>query len=50
MTLLRRCGVIANFALLFPWFLPVILLLVDNPKAMIVAPEIHHIFANHGVV
>jgi hypothetical protein len=42
-------GVIANFALMFPWFLPIFLLLVDNPRAMIVAPEIHRIFADHGV-
>jgi hypothetical protein len=48
MTLLRRRGVTTNFALLFPWFLPVFLLLADNSRGMIVAPEIHHIFADHG--
>jgi hypothetical protein len=50
MTLLHRSGVIANFALLFPWFLLIVLLLVGSLKAMTVAPEIRRSFAGHGVI
>jgi hypothetical protein len=39
-----------NFALLFLWFLLIVLLLVDNLKAMTVAPEIRHTFVGHGVI
>jgi hypothetical protein len=49
MTLLRRRGVAANFALLFLWFLPIFVLLVDNLRAMIVVPVIRRTFADHEV-
>jgi hypothetical protein len=34
----------------FPWFLLIVLLLVDSLKAMTVAPEIHCTFVGHGVI
>jgi hypothetical protein len=49
MTVLPQRGVIADFALLFPWSPPSILLLAGNQIAMIVAPVTHHISADRVV-
>jgi hypothetical protein len=47
---LHRWGGAVNFALLSPLILQVFWLPANNLRAMIVAPGIHRIFADHGVV